>query len=68
MTGFDRAFRLTIGNQPAGGWASFAAGSNVPLAAPAPVVATLDLAVAAHSSASRSIFATSSSADGVRSR
>ena len=62
MTGFDKAFRLTIGNQPAGGWASFTAGSNVPLAAPAPVVATLDLAVAAHSSASRSIFATSSSA------
>ena len=61
MSNFDKTFRLVIQNQPAGGWASFKAGTNVPLAAPSPVVTTLDLAVAAHSVASRSVFATSSS-------
>ncbi|HEY7113583.1 MAG TPA: hypothetical protein VIA45_11685, partial [Thermoanaerobaculia bacterium] len=61
LSNFDRTFRLVIQTQPAGGWASFTAGTNQPLAAPSPVVTTLDLAVAAHSVASRSVFATSSS-------
>jgi streptogramin lyase len=61
MSNFDKTFRLVIQNQPPSGWASFKAGTNVPLAAPSPVVTTLDLAVAAHSVASRSVFATSSS-------
>ncbi len=62
MSNFDRTFRVVIENQPAGGWASFRAGTNQPLAPPSPLATTLDLAVAAHSSASRSVFATSSSA------
>ncbi len=62
LSNFDKSFRLVIENQPPGGWASFTAGTNSPLLPPSPIVTTLDLAVAAHSSASRSIFATSSSA------
>ncbi|MEO8432974.1 MAG: kelch repeat-containing protein [Acidobacteriota bacterium] len=60
MTGANKAFRLVIAGQPPGGWASFTPGTNVPLAAPTPKITTLDLAVAAHSSASRSVFVTSS--------
>ena len=60
LTNVNKTFRLVIENQPPGGWASFTGGTNQPLAAPSPVVTNLDLAVAAHSSASRSVFATSS--------
>jgi hypothetical protein len=63
LTNFDKSFRLVIQNQPAGGWASFTPGFNKPvLTAPSPLTTTLDLAVAAHSSASRSVFATSTDA------
>ncbi len=61
MTGTNKTFRLVIPGQPPGGWASFTPGRNVPLAPPNPAVTTIDLAVAAHSSASRSVFVTSSS-------
>jgi alpha-tubulin suppressor-like RCC1 family protein/uncharacterized protein YjbI with pentapeptide repeats len=70
QTILDKSFRLTIANQPPGGFASFTPGTNnpgpVPLAGPptppSPVVTTLDIKVPAHSGIAASVFAVSSSA------
>ncbi len=62
FTNSDKSFRLTIANQPAGGYASFTAGTNNPPNAPtppSPVVSMLDVSVAAHSGISRPLFAVS---------
>src|SRR6267142_5022269 len=58
LTNQDRTFRLSIANQPAGGWASFLQARNIS-ALPAPTLA-LELRVAAHSGIARSVFALSS--------
>ncbi len=62
LTRFDRTFRLTIVNQPAGsGWASFVQSlpNTPPLNLPAPT-RTLDATVAAHAGVARTVFAVSS--------
>src|SRR6267142_2446755 len=58
LTNQDRTFRLSIANQPAGGWASFLQARNTS-SLPAPTLA-LELRVAAHSGIARSVFALSS--------
>jgi hypothetical protein len=55
-TDVDRNFKLTIGNQPPGGKASFL---KYPQAGYPDPLTTLTLAVAAHSGVARSVFATS---------
>jgi hypothetical protein len=61
FTNQQRTFHVTILDpQPAGGWASFTAGVNVPLTAPSPITKTIDVTVEANSSAARPVFATSS--------
>ncbi len=64
QTNFDKTFRLTIANQPTGGFASFIAGLNNPPnppTPPSPVTTTLDVQIAAHSGIARPVFAVSSS-------
>jgi hypothetical protein len=59
-TNFDKSFRITIGNQPAGGIATFTPILNpVPNPLPAPLT-TLDVSIAAHSGVSRGVYALSS--------
>lgn len=65
-TNLNKTFRLTIGGQPPGGFASFTPGTNnpgpppLPPTPPVPVTATLDVLIAAHSGAARTVFAVSS--------
>jgi hypothetical protein len=63
FTNQQRTFHMTIADpQPAGGWASFTEGVNVPvLTAPSPVVKTVDVTVEANSGAARPVFVTSTS-------
>ncbi len=66
QTNFDRSFRLTIANQPPGGFASFIAGKNNPPNPPTPPPTstgntTLDAQVPAHSGVVASVFAVSTS-------
>ena len=60
FTNFDKSFRLSIANQPAGGTATFV---QVPFPLPNPLpapVTTLDVTIPAHSGVSRPVFAFSS--------
>src|SRR6266852_1522522 len=63
FTNFEKTFRLTIFNQPPGGFASFVAGLNNPPnppTAPLPPTTVLDVAIPAHSGIARPVFAVSS--------
>ncbi len=58
-TNFDKSFRITIGNQPAGGIATLLPILNpVPNPLPAPLT-TLDVSIAAHSGVARGVYALS---------